>query len=137
MDKIYNDYFPVKVNVDSNTVKKIQENIPVSISYDENSYLRLINLINDKIEDIKNFNYNIYNYNIYALKIFIISFIILFFLSDKIEFLSYKDKDVTENNDLKKPDIFKISIISFIIVMIYYLYTGYNFLNELKDMLFQ
>jgi len=138
--KLYQDYSPLKFNINQDYINRLQQEQPVNISLDQlalnNAKIILKNFINDMSS-----RYNllweksiiIENMYTNSIKLFLGIFIVLYLIAPKYNLLRVEDD--TETNDFK-PNMFRISLISLLIVLFYLLIQGVDVLFDIKNIIF-
>ncbi len=137
--KLYEDYSPLKFNLNQEYIDKFQRDQPVNISIDNlalnNAKLRLnefvnnlaskYNLLYEKGEIIQSMYLN-------SVKLFLGIFIILYLIAPNYEVLRVEDEI---NNKAYKPNLFRISLIACIISFFYVLIQGIDVLGDIKNII--
>jgi len=138
--KLYQDYSPLKFNINQDYIDRLQQDQPVNISLDQlalnNAKSILTNFINDigsKYELLYEKGIIIENMYINSIKLFLGIFIVLYLIAPKYNLLRVEDD--TETNDFK-PNMFRISLISSLIVLFYLLIQGIYVLFDIKNIIF-
>ncbi len=138
--KLYQDYSPLKFNINQDYIDRLQQDQPVNISLDQlalnNAKSILTNFINDigsKYELLYEKGIIIENMYINSIKLFLGIFIVLYLIAPKYNLLRVPDDN--ENKKLK-PNMFRISLISSLIVLFYLLIQGIDVLFDIKNIIF-
>ena len=138
--KLYNDFSPLKFNINQDFIDRFQKDQPVNVSIDNlalnNAKSKLTEFINDlssKYELLYNKGTVIQNMYTNSIKLFLGIFIVLYLIAPKYNVLREPDES---NNKVYKPNMFRISLISGIISFFYLLIQGIDILGDIKDIIF-
>ena len=121
--KLYNDYSPLKFNINQDFIDRFQQDQPVNVSVDNmalnNAKSKLTEFINDlssKYELLYSKGVIIENMYTNSIKLFLGIFIVLYLIAPKYNVLRVPDEN---NNKVYKPNMFRISLITGIISFFY------------------
>jgi hypothetical protein len=138
--KIYQDYSPVKFNINQDYITRLQHEQPVNISLDQialdNAKIILKNFIND-ISSRYNLLWekSIIIENMYtnSIKLFLGIFIVLYLIAPNYNLIRVEDDNETTKF---KPNMLRISLIASLIVLFYLLIQGVDVLFDIKNIIF-
>jgi hypothetical protein len=137
--KLYEDYSPLKFNLNQEYIENFQRDQPVNVSIDNlalnNAKIRLNEFVNE-LSSKYNLLYEkgeiIQNMYLKSIKLFLALFIVLYLIAPKYEILRLEDET---NNKVYKPNLFRISLIACIISFFYILIQGIDVLGDIKNII--
>jgi len=130
--ELYNSFSPIKMLLNNEYINTVQKNNPLILSFDNNAYDNLSNMLSKKFKNLENKSYLISKIQFNSFKIFLVTFIILYILAPKYDIIRVHD-DLDDKN--YKPNILRIFLISFIVSIFLFTYQGINLLAEIKNIL--
>ena len=130
--ELYNSFSPIKMLLNNEYINTVQKNNPLILSFDNNAYDNLSNMLSKKFKNLENKSYLISKIKFNSFKIFLVTFIILYILAPKYDIIRVHD-DLDDKN--YKPNILRIFLISFIVSIFLFTYQGINLLAEIKNIL--
>jgi len=137
--KLYEDYSPLKFNLNQEYIENFQRDQPVNVSIDNlalnNAKIRLnefVNELSSKYNLLFEKGEIIQNMYLKSIKLFLGLFIVLYLIAPKYDILRLEDET---NNKVYKPNLFRISLIAFIISFFYILIQGIDVLGDIKNII--
>jgi len=136
--KLYQDYSPLKFNINQDYIDRLQRDQPINVSLDQpalnNAKTILTQFINDlssKYELLHKKGIIIENLYVNSIKLFLGIFIVLYLIAPKYDALK-----VIDENEEYKPNMFRITLISSLITLFYLLLQGIDILSDIKNIIF-
>ena len=138
--KLYENYSPLKFNINQEYIDRFQRDQPVNVSIDNlalnNAKSRLTEFIND-LASKYNLLYKkgeiIEHMYLNSVKLFLGIFIVLYLIAPKYQVLRVEDET---KNKLYKPNLFRITLIASIVSFFYVLIQGIDVLGDIKNIIF-
>ena len=138
--KLYQDYSPLKFNINQDYIDRLQKDQPVNVSVDnialnnaKNKLNEFMNNMSSKYDLLYNKGVIIQNMYINSIKLFLGIFIVLYLIAPKYNALRVPDDN---NKKQFKPNMFRIGLISSLIGFFYLLIQGIDVLSDIKDIIF-
>lgn len=118
LEYYFDNYSPNNLASNPNIVNRLINNSPITLTYEDIAY----NKMRSKIAELFNINNNRSIINKQTpdkfMKAFFFCFVIIYLLSNKLNILSYENKDTKQ----RQPRLYRIIIISIIITLLSFLF---------------